>query len=67
MNRHVEVFSATQRHQKTKNKKQTKRNADKGSHGLLHIESNLDRLGLLSPSHDQRSQQKPEKLRSNQF
>ena len=24
---------------------------------LLHIESNLDRLGLLSPAHDQRSQQ----------
>ena len=24
---------------------------------LLHIESNLDRLGLLSPTHDQRSQQ----------
>ena len=23
---------------------------------LLHIESNLDRLGLLSPTHDQRSQ-----------
>ena len=26
---------------------------------LLHIESNLDRLGMLSPTHDQRSQQKP--------
>ena len=25
---------------------------------LFHIESNLDRLGLLSPNHDQRSQQK---------
>ena len=25
---------------------------------LLHIESNLDRLGMLSPIHDQRSQQK---------
>ena len=24
---------------------------------LLHIESSLDRLGLLSPTHDQRSQQ----------
>ena len=24
----------------------------------LHIESNLDRLGMLSPTHDQRSQQK---------
>ena len=24
---------------------------------LLHVESNLDRLGLLSPTHDQRSQQ----------
>ena len=38
---------------------------------LLHIESNLDRLGMLSPTHDQRSQQKngniTEKLRSNQF
>ena len=34
---------------------------------LLHIESNLDRLGMLSPTHDQRSQQKNEKLRSNQF
>ena len=25
---------------------------------LLHIESNLDRLGMLPPTHDQRSQQK---------
>ena len=33
----------------------------------LHIESNLDRLGMLSPTHDQRSQEKTEKLRSNQF
>ena len=28
---------------------------------LLHIESNLDRLGMLSPTHDQRSQQKKRK------
>ena len=28
---------------------------------LLHIESNLDRLGMLSPTHDQRSQQKNRK------
>ena len=38
---------------------------------LLHIESNLDGLGMLSPTHDQRSQQKhgkiTEQLRSNQF
>ena len=38
---------------------------------FLHIESNLDRLGMLSPTHDQHSQQKngkiTEKLRSNQF
>ena len=34
---------------------------------LLHIESNLDRLGMMSPTHDQRSQQKTDKLRSNQF
>ena len=34
---------------------------------LLHIESNLDRLGMLSPTHDQRSQQKNGKIRSNQF
>ena len=38
---------------------------------LLHIESNFDRLGMLSPTHDQRSQQKngkiTETLRSNQF
>ena len=32
MSRLVDVFCATQRHQKTK--KQKKRNADKGSHGL---------------------------------
>ena len=29
---------------------------------LLHIESNLDRLGMLSPNHDQRSQQKSGKI-----
>ena len=29
---------------------------------LLHIESNLDRLGMLSPTHDQRSQQKTGKI-----
>ena len=29
---------------------------------LLHIESNLDRLGLLSPTHDQRSKQKTERI-----
>ena len=34
---------------------------------LLHIESSLDRLGLLSPTHDQRSQQQIGQLRSNQF
>ena len=34
---------------------------------FLHVESNLDRLGMLPPTHGQRSQQKPEKLRSNQF
>ena len=34
---------------------------------LLHIESSLDRLGLLSPTHDQRSQQQIEKIHSNQF
>ena len=28
---------------------------------LLHIESNLDRFGMLSPTHDQRSQQKKRK------
>ena len=28
---------------------------------LLHIESNLNRLGMLSPTHDQRSQQKKRK------
>ena len=34
---------------------------------LLHIESTLDRLGLLSPTHDQRSQQQIGETRSNQF
>ena len=34
---------------------------------LLHIESSLDRLGLSSPTHDQRSQQQIGQLRSNQF
>ena len=29
---------------------------------LLHIENNLDRLGMLSPTHDQRSQQKNGKI-----
>ena len=29
---------------------------------LLHIDSNLDRLGMLSPTHDQRSQQKTGKI-----
>ena len=29
---------------------------------LLHIESSLDRLGLLSPTHDQRSQQQSEQI-----
>ena len=29
---------------------------------FLHIESNLDRLGMLSPTHDQRSQQKTGKI-----
>ena len=29
---------------------------------LLYIESNLDRLGMLSPTHDQRCQQKTEKI-----
>ena len=29
---------------------------------ILHIESNLDRLGMLSPTHDQRSQQKTGKI-----
>ena len=29
---------------------------------LLHIESNLDPLGMLSPTHDQRSQQKNGKI-----
>ena len=34
---------------------------------LLHIESSLDLLGLLSPTHDQRSQQQIGQTRSNQF
>ena len=34
---------------------------------LLHIESSLDRLGLLPPTHDQRSQQQIGQVRSNQF
>ena len=34
---------------------------------LLHIESSLNRLGLLSPTHDQRSQQQIGQIRSNQF
>ena len=34
---------------------------------LLHIESSLDRLRLLSPTHDQRSQQQIGQIRSNQF
>ena len=34
---------------------------------LLHIESSRDRLGLLSPTHDQRSQQQIGKIRSNQL
>ena len=34
---------------------------------LLHIESSLDRLGLLSPTHDQRSQQQIGQTRFNQF
>ena len=37
MIRLVEVFCATQRHQKTKNKKQKKRIADKGSHGFTIV------------------------------
>ena len=41
MIRLVEVFCATQRHQKTKNKKQKKRNADKGSHGFTVLVSFL--------------------------
>ena len=32
-----------------------------------YIESSLDRLGLLSPTHDQRSQQQIGQTRSNQF
>ena len=34
---------------------------------LLHIESSLYRLGLLSSTHDQRSQQQIGQIRSNQF
>ena len=34
---------------------------------LLHIESTLDRLGLVPPTHDQRSQQQIGQIRSNQF
>ena len=34
---------------------------------LLHIKSNLDRLGLLPPTHGQRSQLQADKSRSNQF
>ena len=34
---------------------------------LFHIESSLDRLGLLSPTHDQRSQQQIGRICSNQF
>ena len=34
---------------------------------LLHIESNLDRLGLLSPTNDQLSQQQSGQSRSHQF
>ena len=34
---------------------------------LLHIESSLDRLGLLSPTDDQRSQQQIRQIHSNQF
>ena len=34
---------------------------------LLHIESNLDRLGMLSPTHDQRSQQKTGKITLQRF
>ena len=34
---------------------------------LFHIESSLDRLGLLSPTHGRRSQQQIGQLRSNQF
>ena len=37
------------------------------STSLLHIESNLDRLRMLSPTHDQRSQQQIGQIRSNQF
>ena len=31
---------------------------------LLHIESNLDRVGMLPPTHDQRSQQKNGKIKN---
>ena len=34
---------------------------------LLHIESSLDRLGLLSPTHDQRSQQQIGQIRPTSF
>ena len=34
---------------------------------LLHIESSLDRLGLVSPTHGQRYQQQIGQIRSNQF
>ena len=34
---------------------------------LFYIESSLDRLGLLSPTHDQRSQQQIGQIRSNRF
>ena len=34
---------------------------------LLNVESNLDRLGLLSPTHGQRSQQQSGKSHSSQF
>ena len=34
---------------------------------LLHIESSLDRLGLVSPTHDQRSQQQIGQIRANQL
>ena len=35
----------------------TSNGTDQNQTSLLHIESSLDRLGLLSPAHDQRSQQ----------
>ena len=34
---------------------------------LLHIESNLDRLGLVSPIHGERSQQQSGQITLNQF